>query len=88
MASYQEISETYIELRNLCDGRIPEDCLSGNDDGFECGERYLALNWLIADVLENEANIPVEPLLHAYSLLTEEDVDEYSDKLRNWLKNR
>lgn len=42
----------------MCDGRIPDDCPSDNDDGFKSGERYLALNWRITDVLENKVDIP------------------------------
>lgn len=88
MAESQAIAETYGTLRDLCDGLISEDCLNGNDDGFKAGERYYALSWLIADILEQNVEIPEDPLLNAYDLLEDTDKDNYKAMLDRWLKNK
>lgn len=88
MAEHQAITEAYGTLRGLCDGIIPEDRLNGDDDGFEAGERYYALSWLIADILEQNAEIPLDTLLDAYGLLEDADKDNYRTLFDDWLKSR
>ena len=88
MAEHQAITEAYGTLRGLCNSVIPEDRLNGDDDGFEAGERCYALSWLIADILEQNADISQDMLLDAYSLLEETDKDNYRTLLDDWLKNR
>ena len=77
MASDRQASAAYRRLRPYCDS-LPEDQIQSLDDGFDAGEPYYALSWLIADILENGVNVPKDTLLDAYALLNDEDKEEYS----------
>ena len=80
MATDQQAAEAYRRLREHC-ASLPADRLQSLDDGLDAGEPYLALSWLIADVLENHIDVPSETLLSAYALLDDADKEEYADML-------
>ena len=80
MATDQQAAEAYRRLRERC-ASLPADRLQSLDDGLDAGEPYLALSWLIADVLENHIDVPRETLLSAYALLDDADKEEYADML-------
>lgn len=80
MATDQQAAEAYRRLREHC-ASLPAGRLQSLDDGLDAGEPYLALSWLIADVLENHIDVPRETLLSAYALLDDADKEEYADML-------
>lgn len=77
----------YKELRPYCDA-LDEEMLWGLDTGFEAGEYYYALSWLIADVLEHGIDVPRNVLLRAYRVLMDEDSTEYRPALEEYLHRR
>lgn len=83
----EEAFPLYRELRPYCDA-LDEELLQDLDTGFESGEYYYALSWLIADVLEHDLNVPRNVLLRAYRVLTREDSDEYQPLLERCLLRR
>ena len=80
MATEVEEQLAYEQLRPYANS-LPESQIFALDEGLNAGESYLALSWLIADLLENNIDVPKELLLDAYNLLSNEDKEEYRELL-------
>ncbi len=77
MAPDRQVAAAYRQLRPYCDS-LPDGQVQSLDDGFNAGEPYYSLSWLIADILENNIAVPQDVLLDAYALLDDEDKEEYA----------
>ena len=62
MAPDRQVAAAYRQLRPYCDS-LPDGQVQSLDDGFNAGEPYYSLSWLIADILENNIAVPQDVLL-------------------------
>ena len=53
----RQVAAAYRQLRPYCDS-LPDGQVQSLDDGFNAGEPYYSLSWLIADILENNIAVP------------------------------
>ena len=53
----RQVAAAYRQLRPYCDS-LPDGQVQSLDDGFNAGEPYYPLSWLIADILENNIAVP------------------------------
>lgn len=87
MEQNQRCKDAYSRLRPHCTGTIDADSLESLDIGLN-EEPYYTLSWLIADILDDDVDVPKDALLDAYGLLEDEDREEYAPQLDAWLKGR